>query len=229
MQAQDPEHTLQRLTTQEPPARLKKQTIFRNNNYTTNIDTPRDTTTQETIKTNSAQIYTQIVTNHMQTIPHNKILNRTPPEISIAEQALPHYTRRLLAQLRTNKSPIVHEYLHKITPETHPTPNCPLCHSQPHDTRHIFGCRRTWAPRRNGTILGGGGAASPLVVSAGVGPGAGMRGEGPCRFPLGSTATTEFLEGRAPPFVPKGISSAMRDFIILVLILKCLMVSFFET
>ena len=58
-QALDPEHTLQQLTTQEPPARLKKQTIFLNNNYTTNI-----------------------VTNHMQTIPHNKILNRTPPKIS---------------------------------------------------------------------------------------------------------------------------------------------------
>ena len=67
----------------------------------------------------------------MQTIPHNKVLlNRTPPEISNTEQALPHYTWRLLAQLRTNKSPILHEYLHKITPETHPTPNCPLCHTQ---------------------------------------------------------------------------------------------------
>ena len=83
----------------------------------------------------------------MQTIPHNKVLNRTPPEISNTEQALPHYTRRLLPQLRTvtictNKSPILHEYLHKITPETHPTPNCPLCSSQPHDTLHIFGCPR---------------------------------------------------------------------------------------
>ena len=33
----------------------------------------------------------------------DKILNRTPPEISNTEQALPHYTRKLLAQLRTNK------------------------------------------------------------------------------------------------------------------------------
>ena len=73
------------------------------------------------------QIHTQIVTNYMQTIPHNKILNRTPPERSDTKQALPHYTRRLLAQLRTNKSPILHAYLHKITPDTHTTPNC-LCH-----------------------------------------------------------------------------------------------------
>ena len=34
-QAQDTEHTLHRLTTQEPPTRLKKQTNFHNNNYTT--------------------------------------------------------------------------------------------------------------------------------------------------------------------------------------------------
>ena len=76
------QQALHQLTTQEPTARLKKQTIFHNNNYTTNIDTPPDTTTQDTMKNNAAQIHTQIVTNHMQTIPHNKILNRTPPEIS---------------------------------------------------------------------------------------------------------------------------------------------------
>ena len=43
-QAQDPEHTLHQLTTQESPARLKKKTIFHNDNYTTNIDTQPDTT-----------------------------------------------------------------------------------------------------------------------------------------------------------------------------------------
>ena len=79
-QAQDHEHTLHRLTTQEPPARLKKQTIFHNNNYTTDIGTPPDSTTQETIKAYTF-IHTQIVANHIQAIPHNKILNRTPPEI----------------------------------------------------------------------------------------------------------------------------------------------------
>ena len=71
-QAQDSEHTLHQLTTREPPARLKKQTIFHNNNYTTNIDTPPDTTTQETIRANAAQIHTQIVSNHLQAIPTTK-------------------------------------------------------------------------------------------------------------------------------------------------------------
>ena len=93
----------------------------------------------------------------MQAIPHNKILNTTAPEISKTEQALPHYTRRLLAQLRSNKSPILHEYLHKITPETHPAPNCPLCHTQHQTSSTAQGCRPTWTPRCCGTILGGGG------------------------------------------------------------------------
>ena len=123
----------------------------------------------------------------MQTIiPHNKIFNRTPPEINIPERALPHYTilRRLLAQLHTNKSLILHAFLHKITPETHPTPNCPPCQSQAHDTKHIFGCPRGKGadgpgPRSAmGRYWGEGGSrsAGPLVGSAGVGPGAEMRG-----------------------------------------------------
>ena len=92
-QAQDPEHTLHHLTTQEPPPRLKKQTIFHNNNYTTNIDTPPDTTTQETIRANTAQIHTQIVSNRMQATPHNKILNTTAPDIKATPNKHSHTTQ----------------------------------------------------------------------------------------------------------------------------------------
>ena len=45
-QAQDPEHTLHRLTTQKSPARLKKQTVFHNNNYTTDRHTTRQYNTR---------------------------------------------------------------------------------------------------------------------------------------------------------------------------------------
>ena len=189
-QAQDPKHTLHQLTTQEPPPRLKKQTIFHNNNHTTNKDTPPDTTTQEIIRANTAKIHTQIVSNHMQAISHNKILNTTAPEISKTEQALPHYTRRLLSQLCTKKSPILHEYLHKITTEKHPTPNCPLCHAQPHNTKHLFNCPRL--PTDLGPEGGGGcgGAAGRLVGPAGVGSGSGIVGGGATvGAPRGSTTT----------------------------------------
>ena len=95
----------------------------------------------------------QIITNHMQTIPHDKILNRTPPEIDITEQALPHYTRRLLAQFRTNKSPILLAYQHKFTLESHrSTPYATHNHMTQDTYLAVQGCRRTWAPRRNGAI-----------------------------------------------------------------------------
>ena len=142
----------------------KKQTIFHNNDDTTNIDTPQDTTTRETMRANTAQIHTQIVANYMQTIPHNKILNRTLP-ISNNEQALTHYTTRLLAQLRTNKSPILHEYLHKITPETHPTPNCrsPMPHSTTQHATHIWLPKVADGPGPRGAMGRSRGAAGLLT------------------------------------------------------------------
>ena len=94
----------------------------------------------------------------MQTIPHNKVLNRTPPEINKTEQAIPHYTTRLLAQLRTNKSPILQEYPHK----THQTP---LCHS--HTKTHFWLSMGAHCPGPRGAMgrsIEGGGAAGPLVV-----------------------------------------------------------------
>ena len=121
-------------------------------------------------------MHTQIVTDRMQTIPHSKILNRTPPDISETEQALPHYTRRFLTQLHTNKSPILHTYLHKIAPETHPTPNCLLSPMPLTNTRHQT---HIWLPKDLSPEAlwdDHGGAAELLVVPAG----AGMRREGHC-------------------------------------------------
>ena len=55
----------------------------------------------------------------------NKILNSPAPEIHPSEKTLTHYTQRTLAQLRTNKSPLLFTYLHKIAPDFHPSPICP--------------------------------------------------------------------------------------------------------
>ena len=105
-----------------------------------------------------------------------KILNRTPPEISKIEQALPHYTIRLLAQLRTNESPILHAYLHKITHNTElpPMPLSNTWHQTPIWLHKSANWPGPWAAM--GRSWGGGGAAGPLVGPAGVGSGAGMRG-----------------------------------------------------
>ena len=45
-----------------------------------------------------------------------------------------------LAQLRTNKSPFLKSYLHKVDAKTHPSPLCPLCNIHTHDTHHLFNC-----------------------------------------------------------------------------------------
>ena len=46
---------------------------------------------------------------------------------SSSDEIRPRLTRRTLAQLRTNKSPFLKSYLHKVDAKTHPSPLCPLC------------------------------------------------------------------------------------------------------
>ena len=68
---------------------------------------------------------------------------------SSSEEILPRLTRRTLAQLRTNKSPFLKLYLHKVDAKTHPSPLCPLCNIHTHDTHHLFNCthiRTTLSP-----------------------------------------------------------------------------------
>ena len=56
------------------------------------------------------------------------------------EESLPCKTRRTLAQLRDGKSPFLLSYKNKIDPFTYPSPLCPLCKIQTHDTSHLFNC-----------------------------------------------------------------------------------------
>ena len=139
--ASHPDHPLHRLTTQPQPPRLKKKTIFNNNQYTLNIDPdPTHAIDENTIKRNMKTIHTTIVQDHLSNRPINKLLNRPPPDIDKKEETLPHSTRRKLSQLRTNKSPLLMTYLHKIDPANHPAANCPLCNDPNHDSLHLFNC-----------------------------------------------------------------------------------------
>ena len=96
--------------------------------------------TTTTIKRNMKTIHTTIVQDHLINRPINKLLNRPPPDIDKKEETLPHSTRRKLSQLRTNKSPLLMTYLHKIDPANHPAANCPLCNDPNHDSLHLFNC-----------------------------------------------------------------------------------------
>ena len=94
-------------------------------------------------------IHTSIVSRHLATRGNNKILRTPPPHTSSSEEIPPRLTRRTLAQLRTNKSPFLKSYLHKVDAKTHPSPLCPLCNIHTHDTRHLFNCthiRTTLSP-----------------------------------------------------------------------------------
>ena len=71
-------------------------------------------------------IHTSIVSQHLAARDNNKILCTHPPQVSSTEVNLPQHTCRTLAQLRTNTSPFLLSYLHKIDASTHPSPLRPL-------------------------------------------------------------------------------------------------------
>ena len=48
---------------------------------------------------------------------------------------------RTLAQLRTNKSPLLVSYLFSIGDPRHPSPLCPLCLMHDHTSSHLFECK----------------------------------------------------------------------------------------
>ena len=96
--------------------------------------------TDNDVRQNLKTIHSIIVQTHLNNRPPNKLLNRPPPEIDKTEETLPHSTRRRLSQLRAYKSPLLMTYLNKINEEDYPSPTCPLCNSNDHDTGHLFNC-----------------------------------------------------------------------------------------
>ena len=68
----------------------------------------------------------------------NKIKRAPTPHIIIHEEIAPRLSRRTLAQLRTNKSPFLKSYLHKVDAKSHPSPLCVLCNTYTHNTHDLF-------------------------------------------------------------------------------------------
>ena len=116
--------------------KIMKDSLFLSNNNIINppqTNTLNDIEIEQNIKAN----HTQAVENHKTNLPKNKILQTAAPKIHNSEETLNRYQRRLLSQLRTDKSPFLLTYLHKINPIAHPSP---LCSDQPHNTQHLFQC-----------------------------------------------------------------------------------------
>ena len=141
---QHPPHPLHNHTTYLNPPRLKKQRPLQNKQ--SYIPPPNHYSRHKTIM---RHIYTSIVSRHLVTRSNNKILRTPPPHISRSEERLPHLTHRTLAQLRTNKSPFLKSYLHKVHAKSYPSPLCPLCNTHTHNIHHLFNCtyiRTTLSP-----------------------------------------------------------------------------------
>ena len=99
---------------------------------------PQTITTTD-IKANLCHIHTSLVSRHQATRHNNKLLRTPPRHISSSEEILPRLTRRTLAQLRTNKSPFLKSYLHKVDAKSHPSPLI-------HTTHTISSTAPTYAP-----------------------------------------------------------------------------------
>ena len=140
---QHPAHPLHKHTTYFNTPRLKN--YFNIGHYTTNFpQTPHSHYNRH--KNNMHHMHTFI---YLATRGNNKILPTPPPHISSSEEILPRLTRRSFAQLRTNKSPFLKSYLHKVEAKSHPSPLFPLCYTHTQDTHHLFNfthIRNTWSP-----------------------------------------------------------------------------------
>src|SRR3989442_13700197 len=71
-------------------------------------------------------MHTLAVAECLTTYKQNPILRNPAADINPSEQSLPCKTRRILAQLRTDKSPILKAYLHEIDFKSCPSTACPL-------------------------------------------------------------------------------------------------------
>ena len=99
-------------------------------------------------------LHTSIVSQHLAARDNIKILRPHPLQETMSKYCahthcksavlkianLPRHTRCTLAQPRTNQSPFLLSYLHKIDASTHPVPLCPLCRIHEHTTQHLFSC-----------------------------------------------------------------------------------------
>ena len=138
-----------------------KPTIFNNSRYTTNIPTDLHTVIT-TDKTNMYHIHTYIVSKHLATRGNNKKTHTPPLHIGSSEEILPCLTTcHILVQLRTDKSPFLKSYLHKVDTKSHPSPLCPLSHTghtsslqlHPH-THHVVTPRFVDRPFRSDGTTG---------------------------------------------------------------------------
>ena len=82
----------------------------------------------------------QIIADVISNLDHITLNTDTPTKycahlhhISSSKDIRSRLTRHTVAQLRTNKSPFLKSYLHKVEAKSHPSPLCTLCNTHTHN------------------------------------------------------------------------------------------------
>jgi endonuclease/exonuclease/phosphatase family metal-dependent hydrolase len=146
--SKNPNHPLFSLHKTNPKSRHIRETIFDNKNFTLNLNNKTKNINDKTEEINKKLIHSKIVKKYLTQKEPNTVIKDIAPEIDKYEETLPRETRRILAQLRANKSPILFSYRHKIDKtNSYPSPLCPLCKTHIHDTNHLFNCTKIFSSK----------------------------------------------------------------------------------
>ena len=120
-----------------PPGRLMKRTLVSEyGEEIRGISTPD--LPDDTYKSKLREIHTKSVSDAINNMNANKVINTAPPAINVTEKLLPRSTRATLSQLRSGYSNFLNSYKSRINPEVQD--RCPNC-TESHTTSHLFNCR----------------------------------------------------------------------------------------
>ena len=134
--AMDPDQPLYQEAAAPDPERMMKPTAFHTSQVTVAHGCAPQGKEKKEIRRNKKRIHTATVQEHISTRPIHPLLITQPPEVHKSAQTLGNSTRRILAQLRAQKSPLLQKNLHNIGAADNP--NCPLCGYGAHNTAHMF-------------------------------------------------------------------------------------------
>jgi len=121
-----------------PPPRTMKKTLKECFSSEIQELIPDIVLNTEDYKKGLKHIHTKYVSETIDQLQHNKVLNRRPPEVNKQERSLSRKTRCILSQLRSGYSTYLNSYMSRIDSNIQNT--CPNCQGTPHDTLHIFNC-----------------------------------------------------------------------------------------
>ena len=85
-----------------------------------------------------------MVQTHLLRRNHGRLIRQHAPGVSPSELSLPGEARRTLAQVRTNESPILISYLHRVDDTHHTSPLCPIYETH---TQTTYSAAHTFIPQ----------------------------------------------------------------------------------